>query len=845
MTRPLLCWALALLLGACSADTESSAAGEESSERACRDGRDNDGDGAIDCDDESCAGTDVCRLGAPEGDASSADAGTDAMNPDTGSPDAADPDAADPDAASPDAGGDTSSPDASADAGAEEDTVTPPVGDPRVRSCLTRIEHVAPSAGSVQIAGPFTDWASAPRAMTRTGDTWAIELDLPAGEHAYKFITDGVWDWDGSTEVPLDQRGPFYTQWVDGSENRSVIVGDCGVPRLQTLEATSDAEGVSATFAFLRGADNTPLDPSSVVVTVGGAPAPEGSVTIDEEASTIRVDAEGLPLGKHSVRVWASDEAARPSEEEPAYVPLWVEEEPYEWRDATMYFVFTDRFRDGDVGADVPIAEPIPGVPEIANYQGGDFLGVIQAIEEGYFEALGVDLLWLSPVTENPEGNFIASDRVNQFSGFHGYWPTHARQIEFRWGDVFADADTRFREMIDLAHENGIRVLLDIPLNHVHEQHEYIERFPEWFTADPCPCTTDPGPCNWDSLPGTLYCWFIDYLPDLDFKNHAIVQQMAADVEYLVTEYDVDAFRIDAAKHMDHVIMQRVALRLEERFTQQGGLPFYLVGETYTGGDGHGLIMDYVREGELDGQFDFPLLYPIRDVFAFDSADFATLADRRRLSEQLYGDAYEAMSPFLGNHDIPRFATYLYGSLPDPWAGVPDPMAGPLDDANWNTVNRMSMGFAYVLTQPGIPLIYYGDEIGLYGGGDPDNRRMMTFAPFLSASQSELLGRVQAIGRARRDNVALRRGRFQELWVDRGNGGNLYVYARITDDGRSAIVAMNKGVGGIRQVPVPAELGLDGTRYVDALGTDRTLTISANNATIALDTWEYVIWVEE
>jgi glycosidase len=465
--------------------------------------------------------------------------------------------------------------------------------------------------------------------------------------------------------------------------------------------------------------------------------------------------------------------------------------------------------------------------------------------EEGYFDALGVDLLWLSPVTENPEGSFLATDGIHPFTGFHGYWPTHARRIEFRWGDAFGDADSRFRELIAAAHARGIRVLLDIPLNHVHSQHEYVTQFPSWFSVPPCPCTSDPGPCNWDSLPGTLECWFTDYLPDLQYRNHEIVRQMAEDVEWLVTEYDVDAFRIDAAKHMDHVIMRRISKRLEERFEQGGASPFYLVGETYTGDSGHGLIMDYVNPYELDAQYDFPLLYPIRDVFAFDSRDFAYLSERRQLSEDLYGDAYPLMSPFLGNHDIPRFSTYLFGGLPDPWSAAPDPMEGPLSDATWNVVNRMSMGFAYVLTQPGIPLIYYGDEIGLYGGADPDNRRMMNFEPFLSDPQAELLGRVQQIGQARRDHRALRRGVFRELWVDRGNGGNLHAYARDAGGGDVAIIAMNKGEGGSRQVPIPAELGLDGVTLVDALGTDRTLRVTGGNATITLAQWEYVIFVRD
>jgi glycosidase len=540
--------------------------------------------------------------------------------------------------------------------------------------------------------------------------------------------------------------------------------------------------------------------------------------------------------------VWAQDADGRSIEHEPHFVPLWVEDEPFEWRDATMYFVFTDRFRNSDFGDDIAQNRPIADVPTIANYQGGDFLGVIQAIEEGYFDAMGVNLLWLSPVTENPEGDYLAADRFHRFTGFHGYWPTSARQIEFRWSDARGEAADRLKQLIAAAHARGIRVMFDIALNHVHEDHDYIREHPEWFTAAACPCTTDAGPCNWDTNP--IYCWFIDYLPDLDYQNHAIVERVSADVEWLVREFDVDSFRIDAAKHMNHVIMRRVALRLRDLFEQGGGAEFYLVGETYTGGDGHGLIMRYVNDHELDGQFDFPLLYPIRDAFAF-SASFRNLSGGRFTSEDQYGDAYFAMSPFLGNHDIPRFAQLVYdeGRGIDPWAGVPDPMDGALNDATWNIINRMSMGFAFVLTQPGIPLIYYGDEIGLYGGGDPDNRRPMRFEPFLSEPNRILLDRVQTIGQARQEHNALRRGVFRELWVD----DDFFVYARDAGGGVVVIVAMNKGAGRAQGIPIPADLGINGRNLVNTLVDEapRRIQVRDNNTTVTLASWEYAIFVIE
>jgi len=728
------------------------------------------------------------------------------------------------------AGGDTGSDSDAEDAAPDADES----GAPK-RSCVTRFEHVAPGASRVELAGPFTGWGDAPLAMAAAGGgRYTVDVELPPGEHAFKYIVDGRWDFDGFAEIP--SPAAFYTQWVGGSENRNVIVGDCNVPMIRTVSAAGGTDGVQATVQVFRAADDTPIDADTIEVTVGSRSV---DATFDAETGRLEVDVTDLPDGKHSVRIVARDERGREIENAPHFIPLWVEPAPFEWQDATMYFVFTDRFRDSDRGAAAPIAVPIPGVAEIANYQGGDFKGVIDAIEEGYFDRMGVNLLWLSPVQENPDGQWIATDRFNQFSGFHGYWPTHARQIEYRWGDVDGDAADRLKELIAAAHARGIRVMFDIPLNHVHQDHEYRRDNPSWFTAAPCPCNNDPSStCGWDNPIGQLMCWFIEYLPDLDYRNHAIVERVAADVEWLVTEFDVDSFRIDAAKHMHHVIMRRIAMRLDERFVDGGGAPFYLVGETFTGETGHGLIMDYVNDTELDGQYDFPLLYPIRDAFARDGS-FRNLAARRRISEEQYGRFYPWMSPFLGNHDIPRFSAIVFGE-PGAWEGRPDPMDAGLNDSTWNLVNRMSQGFLYVLTQPGIPLIYYGDEIGLYGGADPDNRRMMKWSG-LSDAQSTLLDRVAALGAARQRHVALRRGDYRELWVD----DTFYVYARVTPSGDVAIVAMNKGGGGSRNVPIPSDLGIDGVRFVDTLGGVRTVRPSAGNATFTLNSWEYAILVPE
>ena len=690
------------------------------------------------------------------------------------------------------------------------------------RDCTVTATHVpSGTPGSVQIAGEFNDWTPQDMAGPDPEGAYSAELgELSPGTYAFKYVYDG--SFEGQPPVNV------YTKWVGDSENRALRVGDCSRPLLQATAATATASGtLDATIQVASAATGAPIDPSTVRVTVG-----DTSVTpeIDVEAGTLTVSVSGLSPGKHSLRVWASDTDGATAENAPLWVPLWVEDTPFEWEDGLLYFVFTDRFRNSDYGAEP--WSPVAGVATTANYQGGDFQGVIDAIEEGYFTALGVNALWLSPVYDNPEGRYAGVSDGRDYTGYHGYWPIDALAIENRWGDAGASGDDRLQQLIDTAHAHGIRVLFDLVLNHVHEDHTYTEEHPEWFTGG-CVCGA-PG-CGWEEKP--VECWFTGYLPDLSYKNHAITERVLADTMALVADYDVDGVRVDAAKHMDHVIMRSLRKRLDE-VEAEGGAEFWAVGETFT--SDRGLIMDYVGDHELHGQFDFPLYYSIRSTFTGGGGSFRDLHDSVGWSRDTYGDGL--MSPFLGNHDIERFATAVTGRAGDPWAGtLEDPMAeGGGTVTEWDLIHKASMAFAFTLTQPGVPLIYYGDEIGLHGGGDPDNRRFMSFAPYLSANQETLLARVQAIGQARAASTALRRGTAAELWLE----DDLYVYALDNGGGDVAIVAMNKG-GGTRTVSVDLSAhGVDGARFTDALGSGDSGTVSAGALSITLDSWQTAILVQ-
>jgi glycosidase len=705
------------------------------------------------------------------------------------------------------------------------DTDEPPVEIVSVRDCNVRVRHAKPDGvTTLQVSGEFNGWTPVDMVgPDEDGFHYADLGEIAPGEYAYKLVEDGSYEGNPPANV--------YTKWLDGSENRNLRVGDCTVPLLQTVSAHASSSGrLTATVQFASAEDETPIDSSNLTVTVGDQLV---TPTVDVGSGEIEIEVSGLTAGKHSVKIWAWDESGRAAENNPLWIPLWVEDEAWDWNDALIYFAFTDRFRNGDWGS-ADAYDPIHGLAECSNWNGGDFLGIIHALDEGYFQELGVNTIWITPVYENPEGSYIGLDGHNWFSGYHGYWPTEPDGIEERLGDwgegYYTPAEDRLAELIAKAHEQGIRVLFDLVLNHVHEDHVYVQEHPDWFGGG-CICG-DPG-CDWDER--AIDCWFIDYLPDLDYTNHDITMRVLDDTMALIRDYDVDAVRVDAAKHMNHVSMRSLRMRLQDEVERGGGAEIYTVGETFT--SDRGTIMNYVADYELHGQFDFPLYYSIRSAFV-NGGSFSDLENSVQASASAYGDAI--MSPFLGNHDIERFSSAFTGAGGDCWSGwTEDPMAdGGSTVTQWDLINHLSMAFAFTLTQPGAPLIYYGDEIGLHGWGDPDNRRMMSFDPYLSANQQELHDRVAAIGQARADHRALRRGDRVQLWVD----DSFYAYARDNGGGEVAIVAMNKSGDGRSET-----VSVSGTSLADGTLTDvfsgATFSVSGGSVSIGLDSMQYAILV--
>ncbi len=433
------------------------------------------------------------------------------------------------------------------------------------------------------------------------------------------------------------------------------------------------------------------------------------------------------------------------------------------WQDRIIYCIVTDRFYNGDVSNDSPILDPDLG--ERCNFLGGDFRGIIKKIEEGYFELLGVDALWISPVYRAPDRAYRdALPPHHKFSGYHGYWPVNHREIEPRFGTM-----NELKELVRVAHAHNIKIVLDLVLNHVHIDHPWWNEHPDWFTE----VEIEDGRENirlFDEFP--LTTWFDDFAPTLNHDKEEVRKALIDSTVWLIKEIGVDGARLDAVKHMPLIFWKE----FRQSLNREVGEDFFLFGETISSRE---KISSYIGKELLNGQLDYPLFWVIRDVFS-GKQNFYGLDNALTQSEKEYPQE-SMMCPFLGTHDFSRLITYceLEGDEKEVgWKGAKNPSE--------ESYSRLRLAFTLLLTIKGTPIILYGDEFGLPGAGDPDNRRLMRFGDNLSQRERETFRFVTRLNQIRKENKVIRRGSRKRILIEKD------VYAYLMQGGRDGVlVVMN------------------------------------------------------
>ena len=603
---------------------------------------------------------------------------------------------------------------------------------------------------NVRITGSMNDWNPANSEFRLNEDIWEINLLLNPGVYEYQMVLDGEW-------IP-DPSSP--------SDNSLLRVGNISHDTAPKLHTHSVEPNISIGF-------DQPLE--DIFIFWENIRLDERFVTHTENSFEISLPKEARKMERSFIRIWSYNENGVSND---LFIPvskgkvitntsLLTREDKHA---TILYFMMVDRFKNGNPGNDDPIDDP--DIAPRANYNGGDLAGITQKIKDGYFTKLNINSIWLSPITQNPLTGFVEYPPPHRkYSGYHGYWPITLTTIDHRFG-----TDQELRELVKEAHSRGMNVILDYVSNHVHAENPLYINNPEWVTDLVLP----DGTMNirlWDEQ--RLTTWFEPFMPSLDFAIPEVVEIMSDSALYWIENYNLDGFRHDATKHVPTNFWRTLTLKIKERFPDRS---IYQIGETFGSRE---LIGSYIGSGLMDGKFDFNLYFDARMVFATEQESFEKLNNSIMETFSYFG--YNSlMGNITGNHDMPRFISFASGALrfdENPkeagWTReikVEDPVG----------YDRLTQLLAFTMTIPGVPVIYYGDEIGMPGADDPDSRRMMRFEN-LDPKEELVKETTKKLNELRRSGMEFMYGDFNVLHLD----DDIYAYSRSYFD-RISIVAFNK-----------------------------------------------------
>jgi len=459
-----------------------------------------------------------------------------------------------------------------------------------------------------------------------------------------------------------------------------------------------------------------------------------------------------------------------------------------------IYLIIPDRFANGDPTNDEPPdAQGSHDRARARAYHGGDLRGVREHLP--YLKDLGVTTVWLTPILMNggPED-------------YHGYGAVDLYSVEPHLGSL-----RDYQDLVSAAHQQRMKILFDIVPNHVGPKHPWatLPPMPDWFHGTLQHHTNSSTP-----IPGSFYGlteaqtakhdpfeilvdphappefsrnltegWFFGVLPDLNSENPAVAQYLLQNAIWWAESSGLDGYRIDTFPYVSRQFWSawHAGLRkLYPRLSTIGEVfhPDPSVTSFFVGGQRRG---DGIDSG-VGTLFDYPMYFALRDVL-LRSAPTGRLADVLR-HDSLYQRPDDLVT-FFANHDVARFAS-----------------------AAGSSMAKQKLAFGLILTLRGIPQLYYGDEIGMTGGDDPENRhdfpggwtedsRNAFEAAGRSLEQQALFSEVQSLLRLRREHPALANGRLWHLESD----DTTYIFLRQTDE-ESAVVALNTAPRS-REIQIP------------------------------------------
>lgn len=451
------------------------------------------------------------------------------------------------------------------------------------------------------------------------------------------------------------------------------------------------------------------------------------------------------------------------------------------WRDAVLYFAVVDRFADGDPSNNAQVDRQAKGA-----FHGGDLRGLRERLDE--IASLGVTALWITPVVKQIPG-FVTGAGFPDWP-YHGYWTEDFTRLDPRFG---TEAD--LKALVDACHARGIKVLLDVVYNHVGYGSQYLTnpRTKTWVR------TEETATCGSDDV--TL-C--VSGLPDLKTERRDVDEYLLKAHLGLAKRVGLDGFRLDTVKHVAHDFWREHRKRARAEL----GSDFFLLGEVW-GGDASSLD-PWFEHDEMDAGFDFSFQ---GSVLGYLIGRGRTVAFDRYLQSRDRVRSGHLLVPFLSSHDV----------------------SGGLYQLNGDKA-RFRLAAVLEFASSGIPMIYYGEEVGRPGGDWPENRSDMPWGdrnilPGAGKARDDSLRADYArLCEIRRSHPALSRGRYAGLVADK----DLLVFARrdslVCD---AVVVAVNRGgAEATATIALPVEWA--GASGAADLWNRESLALSGDSLTLTL-----------
>ena len=452
---------------------------------------------------------------------------------------------------------------------------------------------------------------------------------------------------------------------------------------------------------------------------------------------------------------------------------------PFEWGNANVYFMLTDRFYNGDTTNDQSFNRKADGAV-LRSFTGGDIKGIIKKLDEGYFADLGINAIWFTPVFDQVRG--FTDEGTGKTYSYHGYWPRDWTTTDPNFG-----TPEDLKELVDKAHGQGIRVLMDIIINHTGPVTAIDSQWPDdWVRTSPT--------CKFQDFETTVTCTLVDNLPDIKTESDDPVEipQILVDkwteegrleqeteeldaffektgypraarfyiIKWLVDyikEYGIDGFRVDTAKHTEPTVWSELyeqaiaALKVwkqEHTAEKLDDKDFFMVGEVYGYSIGHG--QNFPMGGD-----DYVNFYEN----GFKSLiNFAFKSDAGLDPEETFSN----YSQVLNGGALSGFSTMNYISSHDD--------GGPFDALR----ERPMLSGTMLMLTPGAAQVYYGDETARVlrvdgASGDANLRSEMNWDELADNIDrnghtiGEILTHWQKLGRFRKEHVSVGAGIHEKL----------------------------------------------------------------------------------